>query len=214
MEKIKPLYRERLRMCLWKRFIRPEPPILSGPELDIERVLLHNVFSYRMCWHLWKPLIGPEPPILNGPTMPPPPPPLPPPPLPSAINPEMKERGCKKKCYLSLWLLFSINPEMKERGCKSFFFSRGVKTFSNTLATHWQHISNTLRGPDGCWGIATHWQHTDNTLATHWQHTDNTLATHWQHTDNTLATHWQHISNTLREPDGCLAIAFSHASKP
>jgi hypothetical protein len=36
---------------------------------------------------------------------------------------------------------------------------------SNSLATHWQHISNTL---------ATHWQHMSNSLATHWQHISNT----------------------------------------
>ena len=56
------------------------------------------------------------------------------------------------------------------------------------LATHQQHISNTL---------ATHQQHTCRTPKSRmpWQHISNTLATHEQHISNTLATHQQHIDS-------------------
>ena len=47
---------------------------------------------------------------------------------------------------------------------------------SSTLATHQQHISNTLQGLDN----QTQQQHISNTLATRQQHISNTLATHYR----------------------------------
>ena len=79
--------------------------------------------------------------------------------------------------------LLIVNKVLSPTRSVHFFRNNPVPTVRRKTGVRMVGRGARLIGRSGI--LATHWQHIGNTLATH----SNTLATHWQHIGNTLAAH-------------------------